>query len=114
MQDLICKFVVRNGEQLGESVDVYHDHLIIKIGSEFIGVSVSKIERVEAEKIHISDFDEKEAKEFGKRWVEEKSKPVSVEELNLFGFGESERNDKETKANQSSDEKTKDEGIDKL
>lgn len=104
MQDLICKFVVKNGEQLGESVDVYHDHLIIKIGSEFIGVSVSKIEKVEAEKIHISDFDEKEAEEFGKKWISEKSKPVSVDELKLFGFGETEKDEK-VKANPNSESK---------
>ena len=88
MQDLICKFVVKDGENIGESVDVYDDHLIIKVGSEFIGVSTSKIEKVEAEKIYISDFDEEGAKEFGKRWIAEKSKPVSVDELKLFGFGE--------------------------
>ncbi|GEM_PF-598432 len=105
MQDLICKFVVKDGEEVGESVDVYHDHLIIKIGSEFIGVSVSKIEKVEAEKIYISDFDEKEAEEFGKKWVSEKSKPVSVDELKLFGFGESEKKEEESNTNQNSEAK---------
>jgi hypothetical protein len=84
MHDLVCKFVIRKGENFGESIDVYNDYLIIKIGSEFIGVALSKIEKVEAEKVYISDFDEKEAEELGKKWVNEKSKPISLEELKIL------------------------------
>jgi hypothetical protein len=81
MDDLICKYVIKDGKQLGESIDVYENRLIVKVGSEFIGIPKDKIKRVEAESVHVEDFDEKDAKEFGRKWVVEKSKPVSLEEL---------------------------------
>ncbi len=72
--DLICKYVVRNGEIIGESVDLYEDRLIVKVGTDFIAIPKGCIVKVEAENIHVSDFDEEDAKEFGKIWVIEKSK----------------------------------------
>ena len=86
--DLVCKFVVKGGEDFGESVDVHGDNLIVKVGSEFLGVSVKKIEKVESNKIYISEFDKKEAESIGKKWIDEKSKPVSLEELKIFGFSD--------------------------
>jgi len=85
---LLCKYVVKNGENFGESIDIHGDNLIVKVGSEFLGVSIKKIEKVESDKIYISDFDMKEAENLGKKWIDEKSKPVSLEELKIFGFEE--------------------------
>jgi|GEM_PF-685514 hypothetical protein len=89
MDDLICKFVYVDGEEIGESVDVYKRKLVIKVGGEFLAIPVEKIVKVEGDKIHVFRFDEKSAKRFGQEWVEEKSKPVSIEELKIFGFSES-------------------------
>ncbi|AGK60277.1 hypothetical protein Asulf_00244 [Archaeoglobus sulfaticallidus PM70-1] len=86
--DMICKFVYCNGAMVGESVDVYENMIIVKVGERFIGIPLDRVEKVDAENIHISEFDEDEAKEVGERWFNEKSKPVSIEELNVFGFGE--------------------------
>ena len=85
---MLCKYVVKNGENFGESIDIHGDNLIVKVGSEFLGVSIKKIEKVESDKIYISDFDMKEAENLGKKWIDEKSKPVSLEELKIFGFEE--------------------------
>ncbi|HID43776.1 MAG TPA: hypothetical protein EYP30_08420 [Archaeoglobaceae archaeon] len=86
--DLVCKFVVKDGENFGESIDIHGDNIIVKVGSEFLAVSIKKIEKVESDKIYISDFDMKEAENLGKKWIDEKSKPVSFEELKIFGFEE--------------------------
>jgi Tfp pilus assembly protein PilP len=111
MHELVCKFVVRKGEDFGESIDVYKNNLIVKVGSEFIGISLGKIEKVEDEKIYISDFDEKEAEALGRKWMVEKSKPVSFEELKIFKFGD--EKEKETiKVEQES--KNKDKDIDRI
>jgi len=68
-------------EKFGESLDVFENHLIIKVREKFIGVPMSKIVRVEEENIYIDSFDESEAEKIGEKWVAEKSKPVSLEEL---------------------------------
>ncbi|MCS7121755.1 MAG: hypothetical protein NZ895_04040 [Archaeoglobaceae archaeon] len=86
--DLICKFVYKNGKEFGESIDVYGNYLIVKVSADFIAVPRVCIKKVEEDKIHIEDFDEKIARDVGRRWIEEKSKPVSLEELKRYGFGE--------------------------
>ncbi len=86
--DLICKFVEKEGKRIGESIDVYNGFLIVKESDNFFGVPTEAIKEIRGEVIIISDFDEKEGYEVGKRWIEEKSKPVSISELKEYGFGE--------------------------
>jgi len=89
-KDLICKYVVKDGKDFGESIDVHENSLIVKSGSDFFAVSMNNIEKVESDKIFISEFDPKQAKNLGKKWIDEKSKPLSLEELKTFE--EEERN----------------------
>ncbi len=84
--DLICKFVIKDGKKIGESIDVYENNLIVKIGSDFIGIPIDCIMEVDNENIKVKDFDIMLAKEVGKKWIEEKSKPVSLEELEKMGL----------------------------
>ncbi len=84
--DLICKFVVKDGKVIGESIDVYDNHLIVKAGEEFFGIPMDCVVSVGREKVFVRDFDFERSKEVGKRWVEEKSKPVSLEELKRLGL----------------------------
>ena len=86
MDDLICKYVIKDGKKIGESVDVYENCLIVKVGGEFIAIPKSCIIRVEMENIHVKDFDEEKARELGEVWVVEKSKPVSLEELERMRY----------------------------
>ncbi len=78
MDDLICKYVIRNGKTIGESIDVFEGFLIVKVGGDFIAIPREKIIKVETERIYVSNFDERTAKEVGERWVVEKSKPMSL------------------------------------
>jgi len=75
MEDLICKYVVKDGKVIGESVDVYEDCLIVKVGGEFIAIPKDRIIRVEDERIHVRDFDEEYARELGEIWLAENTKP---------------------------------------
>lgn len=93
--ELVCKYVMKGEESIGESIDVHNDQLIVKAGSDFLGVSVNNIEKVESDKIYVSDFDQKKAEDVGKKWIDEKSKPVSMEELKMFGFEEPNEGDEE-------------------
>lgn len=86
--ELVCKYVMKGEESIGESIDVHKDRLIVKVGSDFLAVSVNNIEKVESDKIYVSEFDQKRAEDAGKKWIDEKSKPVSLEELKVFGFEE--------------------------
>ncbi|AAB89165.1 MULTISPECIES: DUF5749 family beta-barrel protein [Archaeoglobus] len=86
--DLICMYVFKGEESFGESIDVYGDYLIVKVGTEFLAVPKKSIKSVEDGRIVIGEFDEEEARELGRKWLEEKSKPVTLEELKSYGFGE--------------------------
>ncbi len=86
--DLICKFVYLGDKEIGETIDIYEERLIVKMGAEFAAIPMKNLEKMEGEKIYVSSYDEKDAIEVGKKWVDEKSKPVSIEELKIFGFGE--------------------------
>jgi hypothetical protein len=90
--DLICKFVYLEEKEVGETIDVYEQRLIVKMGAKFAGIPLKNIEKVDGEKVYISGYDEGEAFEIGEKWEEEKSKPVSMEELKIFGFGEEAKN----------------------
>lgn len=84
--EMICKYVYRGREKIGESIDVFEDNLIVKIGGEFIGIPLENVEKIEKDFILVKDFDSDFAKEIGKRWMEEKSKPISLEELERMGL----------------------------
>lgn len=88
MNDLICKFAVREGKRFGETIDVYNGHIIVKISTDFIGIPLERVEKISDDEVHFQDFNENEAKQIGLAWIEEKSKPVSLEELKSYGFGE--------------------------
>jgi len=81
--DLICKYVLHDGEKVGESLDIYEGYLIIKNDTNFVGVPLEAISRVEDENIIISEYSEKEGIAIGKEWKERKSRPVSLEDLAL-------------------------------
>lgn len=83
---MICKFVFKGDKEIGESIDVYNEHLIVKVEADFIAIPLKNIERIEDDRIIISEFDENEAKKAGEKWVTEKSKPIRLEELKAFGF----------------------------
>jgi len=88
IMDLICKFVEKDGKKIGESIDVYDGYLIVKKSDRFFGIPTNSIKEIKDEVIVVSEFDEKKGVEIGKKWVETKSKPVSIEELKKYGFGE--------------------------
>ncbi|WP_457591088.1 DUF5749 family beta-barrel protein [Geoglobus sp.] len=85
--DLICRFVRKDGKEIGESIDVFDGYLIIKSSGSFFGVPLSAV-REDGEVLEVQEYDEEEARKVGERWIEEKSKPVSLEELEKYGFGE--------------------------
>ncbi len=85
--DLICRFVHKDGREIGESIDIFDGHLIIKSSGNFFGVPLEAVKE-DGEFLVISDFDEKRARDVGEKWIEEKSKPVSLEELERYGFGQ--------------------------
>lgn len=87
LMDLICRFVRKDGEEIGESIDVFDGHLIIKSSEKFFGVPLDAV-REDGEYLVIAEFDEENAISIGERWIEEKSKPVSLEELERYGFGQ--------------------------
>ncbi|MEM0350562.1 MAG: DUF5749 family beta-barrel protein [Archaeoglobaceae archaeon] len=84
--DLICRFVYKDGKEYGESIDVFGDHLIVKVQDKFIAVPM-KVVSFDGEKIFIGEFDEKKGLEIGMKWMS-KSRAFDEKELKIFGFGE--------------------------
>ncbi len=88
MKDLICKFVYVGEELFGESIDVHKNSLIVKSGAKFYAIPLDLVKKTEGDRVYVDKFDRKNAEKEGKKWMEEKSKPVSLEELKKYGFGE--------------------------
>jgi Family of unknown function (DUF5749) len=66
---MLCKFVLDGfGKKIGESVSVDHDVLIIKSGSQFLGVPLKHVEPAEKTLVVKGLFDFTKAYELGEKW----------------------------------------------
>jgi hypothetical protein len=69
---IICKFVIDGtGKKIGESVSIDHDVLIIKSGSQFLGIPLKHIEPVEKSIMVKGLIDFTKAYELGEKWRKE-------------------------------------------
>jgi uncharacterized protein YneF (UPF0154 family) len=69
---MICKFVVDgSGKKIGESVSVADDVLIIKSGSQFLGVPLKHVDSLEKTLVVKGVFDFTKAYELGEKWRKE-------------------------------------------
>lgn len=85
MDEFICKTVIKNGIDFGESIDIHDGNLIVKSGPEFVAVPLTVIERIEPDKIYIADFNIKRGKFLGDRWIESAPKSPTIKRVkNLF------------------------------
>jgi hypothetical protein len=66
---ILCKFVVDgSGKKIGESVSIDHDVLIIKSGSQFLGVPLKHVESAEKTLVVKGLLDFTKAYELGEKW----------------------------------------------
>jgi hypothetical protein len=69
---MLCKFVVDGtGKKIGESVSIAHDVLIIKSGSQFLGVPLKHVEPAEKTLVVKGLVDFTKAYELGEKWRKE-------------------------------------------
>jgi hypothetical protein len=69
---IICKFVIDGtGKKIGESVSIDHDVLIIKSGSQFLGVPLKHVEPAEKNIMVKGLIDFTKAYELGEKWRKE-------------------------------------------
>lgn len=69
---MLCKFVIDGaGKKIGESVSMNHDVLIIKSGSQFLGVPLKHIESAEKTLVVKGLIDFTKAYELGEKWRKE-------------------------------------------
>jgi hypothetical protein len=66
---MLCKFVLDgSGKKIGESVSIDHDVLIIKSGSQFLGVPLKHVESAEKTLVVKGLIDFTKAYELGEKW----------------------------------------------
>jgi hypothetical protein len=81
---MLCKFVVDgSGKRIGESVSIDHDVLIIKSGSQFLGVPLKHVESSDKTLVVKGLMDFTKAYELGEKWRKE-----SYRELKQHGCPE--------------------------
>jgi hypothetical protein len=81
---MICKFVIDGtGKKIGESVSIDHDVLIIKSGSQFLGIPLKHVEPGEKTLMVKGLVDFTKAYELGEKWRKE-----SYREMNQHDFPE--------------------------
>ena len=67
VRDYINKFVKQNATDIGESVTVHDDRLIVKNKDGFMAISLDAVED-NSENIVVGDFDVEVALQMGKEW----------------------------------------------
>jgi len=76
---IICKFVIDGtGKKIGESVSIDHDVLIIKSGSQFLGIPLKHIEPVEKTIMVKGLIDFTKAYELGEKWRKESYREMNT------------------------------------
>ena len=71
-ETMLCKFVIDGtGKKIGESVSVDKDVLIIKSGTQFLGVPLKHVESTEKTLVVKGLFDFSKALEMGEKWRKE-------------------------------------------
>ncbi|RLF42483.1 MAG: hypothetical protein DRN12_00090 [Thermoplasmata archaeon] len=69
-EDLICRFVVDGaGREIGESITLKEDILIVKKGKKFLGIPVKHIEDKGSTLLVKGLIDLEKAEELGERWL---------------------------------------------
>ena len=71
IRDYINKFVKQNATEIGESVTVHDDRLIVKNKDVFMAIPLDAVED-NSENIVVGDFDTEEALRMGKEWSDMK------------------------------------------
>ena len=71
IRDYINKFVKQHATNIGESVTVHDDRLIIKNRDGFMAIPLDAVEE-NSENIVVGDFDTEEALRIGKEWSDNK------------------------------------------
>jgi hypothetical protein len=75
---LLCKFVLDGtGKKIGESISVDHDVLIIKSGSQFLGVPLKHVEQGEKTLMVKGLLDVTKAYELGAKWQKESCREMN-------------------------------------
>ncbi|NYT00799.1 MAG: hypothetical protein GKB99_03630 [Methanocellales archaeon] len=78
--DYICKFVLLDGEKIGESIALYGDCLLVKHGPDIFGVPMDSVIAV-SEEIVIGKFNKKEAIKIGKKWKDRCNEDIKDDEI---------------------------------
>jgi len=69
---MMCKFVLDGtGKKIGESVSIFDDVLIVKSGSQFLGVPLKHVEPAEKTLVVKGLLDFTKAYELGEKWRKE-------------------------------------------
>ena len=71
IRDYLNKFVKQNATEIGESVTVHDDRLIVKNKDVFMAIPLDAVED-NSENIVVGDFDTEEALRMGKEWSDMK------------------------------------------
>ena len=71
IRDYLNKFVKQNATEIGESVTVHDDRLIVKNKDGFLAIPLDAVED-NSEDVVVGDFDTEEALRMGKEWSDNK------------------------------------------
>ena len=72
VHDYTGKFVKQNGTDIGESIALDQNRIIVKNADNIFSISIEAV-TANAENILVGDFNREEAIQLGKEWFEKKS-----------------------------------------
>lgn len=78
----VGKFVKHDGSDIGESIAVENDRIVVKNSGIFMSIPLEKIV-TNGENIVVGDFDREEALKLGKEWFDRKD-PLEFDEKGML------------------------------
>jgi len=83
-KDILCKFVVQDGQRIGETISIDGGHLVFKQGAEKLYISMSSISGFTDEDVEIGDFNRDEALRLGEEWHQRTMNSLKFDENGML------------------------------
>ena len=79
-----CKYVKRDGKNIGESIIVKNKRLIVKSEQRTLAIPLEAVENTKEDDVIVKDFDEAEAEKFGEEWLNHQRDKLEFDENGML------------------------------
>ncbi|MDF1558267.1 MAG: hypothetical protein P1P80_08855 [ANME-2 cluster archaeon] len=83
-RDILCKFVVQQGQRIGETISIDSRNLVFKKGGEKLSIPISSILEITDENVVIGNFERDEALRMGEEWLKRTTNSLKFDDKGML------------------------------